>query len=90
MFGQLAMRYRSSMYRDSLNNPSTLIPSLFVTDIAAGYSAPNDNWSLTFNVNNLFNTRRAINLFDISSVGNSGEAVYQMPRWVGGTFTVKF
>lgn len=90
MFGQVAMRYRSSMYRDSLNNPSTLIPSLFVTDIAAGYSAPDDKWSLTFNINNLFNTRRAINLFDISSVGNSGEAVYQMPRWFGGTLSVKF
>lgn len=90
MFTQASARYRSSMYRDSLNNPSTLIPSLFVADVAAGYSAPNESWSLTFNVNNLFNTRRAINLFDISSVGNSGEAVYQMPRWVGGTFTVKF
>jgi outer membrane receptor protein involved in Fe transport len=76
------------MYRDSLNNPSTKIPGLFVADAQAGYTT--DNWSLSFYVDNVFNTRRAINLFDISSVANSGEVVYQMPRWFGGTFSVNF
>lgn len=85
---QGAARGRTWMYRDSLNNQSTRIPSLFVADAQAGYTA--DNWSLSFYVNNLFNTRKAINLFDISSVANSGEVVYQMPRWFGGTFSVNF
>ncbi len=88
MFTQAAARARTSMYRDSLNNPSTHIPSLVVADLLAGYRAPDDRWSLSVFVNNLFDTRRAINLFDISGVGNTGEAVYQMPRWVGATFAV--
>lgn len=90
LFAQLAARYRTDMYRDSLNNKSTLIPSIFVADIAAGYRAPDDRWSLTVNMNNVFNTRRPINLFDISAVGNTGEAVYQMPRWFGATVAVNF
>jgi outer membrane receptor protein involved in Fe transport len=90
MFAQAAARGRTSMYRDSLNNPSTRIPSLVVADILVGYKAPDDRWSISAFVNNLFDTRRAINLFDISGVGNTGEAVYQMPRWAGATLAVNF
>ncbi|MBN8843757.1 MAG: TonB-dependent receptor [Sphingomonadales bacterium] len=90
MFTQAAARGRSSMYRDSLNNPSTRMPSLVVADVLVGYKAPDERWSISAFVNNVFNTRRAINLFDISGVGNSGEAVYQMPRWAGATLAVNF
>lgn len=90
MFVQGAGRYRSSMFRDSLNNLSTRMPSLFVADALAGYTAPSERWSLSFYVNNIFDTRRPINLFDISSVGNIGEVVYQSPRWFGGTFSISF
>lgn len=88
LFAQTAARGRSSMYRDSLNNPSTKIPSLFVADAQVGYTT--ERWSLSLYVNNVFNTRKAINLFDVSAVGNGGEIVYQMPRWFGGTVSVNF
>ena len=90
LFVQGAARARTWMFRDSLNNPSTKIPGLFVADAQAGYTSGDGGWSLSFYVNNVFNTRRAINLFDISTVGNGGEVVYQMPRWFGGTATVNF
>lgn len=90
MFVSAAARGRTYMYRDSLNNPSTKIPGLFVTDAQVGYAPDDAGWSLSFYVNNVFNTRKPINLFDEASVGNSGEMVYQMPRWFGGTVSVSF
>lgn len=89
-FVQGAMRYRTSMYRDSLNNPSARIPSIFVADAVAGYESGDGMWSASLYVDNIFNTRRPINLFDNSSVGNSGEVVYNMPRWFGARFSVGF
>ncbi|UVO51982.1 TonB-dependent receptor [Sphingomonas sp. SUN019] len=90
LFVQGAARYRTSMFRDSLNNPSTRIPSIFVADALAGYNAPDDRWGLSVYVNNIFDTRRPINLFDVSAVGNSGEVVYNFPRWAGATLSVRF
>ncbi len=87
---QGSARYRTSMYRDSLNNRSTLIPSIFVTDAVIGYEAPGGRWSASLYVDNIFNTRRPINLFDVSSVGNIGEVVYNMPRWAGARFSIGF
>ncbi|MFT3965724.1 MAG: TonB-dependent receptor [Sphingobium sp.] len=90
MFVQGAGRGRTYMYRDSLNNPSTKIPGLFVADAQLGYMPDGNGWSVSLQVNNVFNTRKPINLFDISTVGNGGEVVYQMPRWFGGTVSVSF
>jgi iron complex outermembrane recepter protein len=90
VFVQGAARYRGSMFRDSLNNQSTNIPSIFVADALAGYTAPNDRWSVSLYVNNIFDTRKPINLFDVSSVGNIGEVVYNQPRWFGGTVSISF
>lgn len=90
MFVSAAARGRTYMYRDSLNNQSTKLPGLFVTDAQVGYVPDGSGWSLSLYVNNVFSTRKPINLFDISGVGNSGEVVYQMPRWFGGTVSVNF
>ena len=89
LFVQGSTRSRSSMFRDSLNNPSVKIQSNFVADASLGYNAPNDRWSATAWVTNVFNSRREINAFDLSAVGNTGEVVYQAPRWAGVTLAVR-
>jgi iron complex outermembrane receptor protein len=83
-------KYKSSFWRDSLNNPSTHIPGSAQVDALAGYGPADGHWSLSLWVNNVFDSRKPINLFDLSTVGGTGEVVYQMPRWVGATFTTKF
>lgn len=90
LYTQGSGRARSAMFRDSLNNPSVKIESNFVVDAAIGYNSGNDRWSVTAWINNLFDSRREINAFDLSSVFNSGEVVYQSPRWAGVTGTVRF
>ena len=90
LYTQGSGRARSSMFRDSLNNPSVKIESNFVADAAVGYNSGDDRWSLTAWVNNVFNSRREINAFDLSGVFNTGEVVYQSPRWAGVTGTVRF
>ena len=82
-------RGRTYMFRDSLNNQSTRIPGLFVADAQIGYDAPDNRWGASLYVKNVFNTRSIVNAFDLSGVGNSGEVVYQMPRWFGGSFTIR-
>jgi iron complex outermembrane recepter protein len=87
---QSAGKYKSSFWRDSLNNPSTHIPGSSSVDVLGGYGPADDRWSLTLWVNNVFNSRKPINLFDLSTTGGTGEVVFQMPRWFGATFTTKF
>ena len=83
-------RYRAAFWRDSLNNPATHIPASSSVDALTGYGPTDGRWALTLWVNNVFDSRKEINSFDLSTVGGTGEIVYQMPRWVGATFTVKF
>jgi len=89
-FAQVDGSGRTSMYRDSLNNPSTLIPGNVEVNARIGFGNLDDDWTVALWVNNLFNSRKAINRFDLSGVGNSGEVVYQMPRWFGATLTLNF
>lgn len=81
---------RTSMHRDSLNNRSTEMGALFQTDVLIGYAPPNQQWSASAWVNNVFDTRHATNKFDLAGVGNSGETTLQMPRWYGVTMRVSF
>lgn len=90
LFTQASGRARSSMFRDSLNNKSVKIQSNATADAAIGYNSGDDRWSLTAWVTNVFNSRREINAFDLSGVFNTGEVVYQSPRWAGVTGTVRF
>lgn len=83
-------RGRSAMFRDSLNNESVRIQSIFVANATIGYVSGNERWSASVWATNLFDTRREINAFDLSGVGNTGEVVYQAPQLFGGTVTVKF
>jgi iron complex outermembrane receptor protein len=83
-------RYRASFWRDSLNNPATHIPASSNVDALGGYGPTDGHWSLALWVNNVFDSRKEINSFDLSTVGRTGEIVYQMPRWFGATFTTKF
>lgn len=89
-FVQGAGHGRTSMYRDSLNNPSTKIPRIFITDALVGYVTPDERWELQLFLNNVFDIRQPINLFDVSAVANSGEIVYHAPRWFGGRVAVNF
>ena len=90
LFTQASGRARSSMFRDSLNNESVKIQSNATADAAIGYNSGDNRWSLSAWVNNVFNSRREINTFDLSSVYNTGEVNYQSPRWAGITGTVRF
>ncbi len=81
---------RTSMHRDSLNNRSTEMGSLFQTDVLLGYAPLNQEWSVSAWVNNVFDSRHATNKFDLAGVGNSGEVTLQMPRWYGVTMRVSF
>ncbi|PLW81791.1 hypothetical protein CWI75_13665 [Kineobactrum sediminis] len=81
---------RTAMHRDSLNNRSTEMGSLFQTDVLLGYAPPNQQWSISAWVNNVFDTRHATNKFDLAGVGNSGEITLQQPRWYGVTMRVSF
>ncbi|MFO7550758.1 MAG: TonB-dependent receptor [Haliea sp.] len=81
---------RTSMHRDSLNNRSTEMGTLFQTDLLLGYAPANQQWSISAWVNNVFDSRHATNKFDLAGVGNSGEKTLQMPRWYGVTMRVSF
>jgi outer membrane receptor protein involved in Fe transport len=83
-------RYRDEIWRDSLNNQSTLIEASSQVDAQVGYGPEDDKWSVVLWVNNVFDSRDELNAFDLSGVGNTGEIVYQAPRWFGATFTAKF
>lgn len=89
-FAQIDGRTSTSMYRDSLNNVSTLIPGSSVVNGRIGFGNIDDDWNIALWVNNLLDSRKPINKFDLSGTGNSGELVYQMPRWVGATLSLKF
>lgn len=89
-FAQVDGNTRSEMFRDSLNNPSTLIPGNTEVNARIGLGDSRDDWRLSLWVNNLFDSRKPVNKFDLSGVGNSGEIVYQLPRWFGATLTVNF
>jgi outer membrane receptor protein involved in Fe transport len=90
MFGQLTGKYRDAFWRDSLNNPSTRIPSSNSVDGLVNYAPEGAKWHISGWVSNIFNQRPAINKFDLSGVGGTGEIVYQAPRWYGVTFSTKF
>lgn len=87
-FAQVSGRYRSKMFRDSLNNSSNTIESNYTTDASIGYDT--DSWGLSLWVINLFDSHREINAFDIAAVAGSGEIVFNPPRMFGGTVTVRF
>lgn len=89
-FAQIDGHTRTKMFRDSLNNMSTLIPGSTEVNARIGFGDINDNWNMALWVNNLFDSRRPVNKFDLSSLYNSGEVVYQTPRWFGATLTVNF
>ena len=87
---QGAGKHRAAFWRDSLNNPSTRIPASSSVDVLAGYGPVDGHWSLTLWVNNVTDSRKEINSFDLSGVAGTGEVVYQTPRWAGATFTMRF
>ena len=89
-FVQMDGNTRTKMFRDSLNNQSTLIPGNIEVNARIGFGDADDAWNVALWVNNLFDSRKAVNKFDLSGVGNSGEIVYQLPRWFGATVTMKF
>jgi outer membrane receptor protein involved in Fe transport len=83
-------RYRDEIWRDSLNNQSTLIEASSQVDATLGYGPDDSKWSIELWCTNVFDSRDELNAFDLSGVGNTGEIVYQAPRWFGATFTAKF
>lgn len=87
---QGAGKYRASAWRDSLNNQSDQIPASSSIDVLAGYGPSDNHWSMTLWINNVTDSRKEINSFDLSNVAGTGEVVYQSPRWWGLTFTSKF
>jgi|GEM_PF-2571304 len=89
-FIQLDGRTRTKMFRDSLNNASTLIPGSSEVNARFGFGDVDNSWNFAVWINNLFDSRRAVNKFDLSGTGNSGEVVYQTPRWIGATLTLNF
>ena len=90
MYFQLAGKYKGGFWRDSLNNLSTRMPSSNSIDALLNYTPEGDRWHVSFWVNNILDNRPAINKFDLSAVGGTGEIVYQAPRWYGATLTAKF
>jgi outer membrane receptor protein involved in Fe transport len=90
VWAQGAGRYRDEIWRDSLNNQSTLIEANSQVDVQLGYGPENDAWSIMLWCTNVFDTRDEVNAFDLSGVCGTGEIVYQAPRWFGATFTAKF
>lgn len=90
MYVQTSGYGRTSMFRDSLNNPSTNIPGMFEANARIGYEPEGGQWAISGWVKNIFDSRRPINLFDLAGVGGSGEKVLQQPRWFGMTLSVKF
>lgn len=89
-FVQLDGNTRTKMFRDSLNNASTLIPGNTEVNARIGFGDLDDSWNFSLWVKNLFDSRRPVNKFDLSGTGNSGEIVYQTPRWIGATMTLNF
>jgi iron complex outermembrane recepter protein len=83
-------RYRDEIWRDSLNNESTLIESNTQVDALVGFGPEDDRWSVTVWCTNLFDSQREINAFDLAGLLGTGELVYQTPRWFGASFTTKF
>lgn len=88
-FVQASGRGRSKMFRDSLNNQANTIEKGFTADASVGYAAADDRWTVTFWVNNVFDSQHEVNAFELSGVAGVGEIVYQMPRWFGATFSIK-
>jgi iron complex outermembrane recepter protein len=90
MFAQVAGKYKDGFWRDSLNNISTRMGSSDSVDLLLNYAPEGKHWHAAVWVNNVFDQRPAINKFDLSAVGGTGEIVYQAPRWYGITVATKF
>ena len=90
VFAQVSGKYKDGFWRDSLNNISTRMPSSNSIDALFNYAPEDSHWHAAVWVNNVFNQRPAINKFDLSAVGGTGEIVYQSPRWYGVTLAAKF
>jgi iron complex outermembrane receptor protein len=87
LFAQGALRTHSSQFRDSQDNQADKMPSITVFDAIAGFTSQDGSWTTSLEVDNVFDTRKRINAFQLVAVLGGGEQTLNPPRWL--TFMIK-
>ena len=80
LFVQGALRTKSAEYRDSQNNEADKIPAITVFDAFAGWNSEDRSWGATLECDNVFETRKTTNAFQIVSGLGIGEQTYNPLR----------
>ncbi|MCR4308083.1 MAG: TonB-dependent receptor [Candidatus Berkelbacteria bacterium] len=86
----LDANYASSIYHNIRNFSGQKLPSYVVSNARLSWNSPDDQWEVTFSVNNIADTRYRLVGFDLSTVCGCSQEAYGKPRWFGGSIRFNF
>jgi iron complex outermembrane receptor protein len=87
---QVDFNGQDKAYFDIQNHPISSQGSYSVWNARLSYLGPQDNWSVTAYVTNLFEKEYRVYSFDVTNLFGFNQVAYGRPRWFGVTVNYRF